>query len=92
METEVMDMPEYTINELARLAGVSTRTLRYYDQINLLKPAFVNPSGYRIYGSAEVDLLHTILLYKELGFELNQIKAIIYDPEFDLEEALWSNL
>lgn len=87
-----MDMPEYTINELALLAGVSTRTLRYYDQINLLKPAFVNPSGYRIYGSAEVDLLHTILLYKELGFELNQIKAIIYDPEFDLEEALWSHL
>ncbi|MDD4243676.1 MAG: MerR family transcriptional regulator [Bacilli bacterium] len=85
-------MTEYTINQLARLAGVSTRTLRYYDQINLLKPAYINQSGYRVYRTQEVDKLHTILLYKELGFELSQIKAIISDPKFDLEQALLMHL
>lgn len=48
---------EYTVQKLSRLAGVSARTLRYYDQIGLLKPTRLSSSGYRIYGQAEVDLL-----------------------------------
>ena len=74
---------EYTIQKLAGLAGISTRTLRYYDQIELLKPARVNSSGYRIYGEKEVDLLQQILFYKEMGLELRQIKEAIYTPEFN---------
>ena len=48
---------EHTVSQLARLSGVSARTLRYYDQIDLLKPNRINSSGYRIYGQAEIDLL-----------------------------------
>ncbi|GFZ83904.1 MerR family transcriptional regulator [Compostibacillus humi] len=79
---------EYTVKELAQLAGVSSRTLRYYDQIGLLKPARMNESGYRIYSSQEVDILQQILFYRELGVPLEQIKEIIHDPAFDEEKAL----
>jgi DNA-binding transcriptional MerR regulator len=58
---------EYTVQKLGRLAGTSTRTLRYYNEIGILKPARMNSSGYRIYGQAEVDRLQQILFYKELG-------------------------
>ncbi len=51
---------EYTVSKLAKMAGVSNRTLRYYDQIGLLKPARINSSGYRIYGQEEIDLLQQI--------------------------------
>ena len=47
---------EYTIKKLSALAGVSTRTLRYYDEIGILKPARINSSGYRIYGEKEIDI------------------------------------
>lgn len=79
---------EYTVNELAKLAGVSGRTLRYYDQIGLLKPAKINASGYRIYGQQEVDLLQQILFYRELDVSLEEIKSIISDPDFDRKAAL----
>ena len=65
---------EYTIQKLAHLAGISTRTLRYYDQIGLLSPARTNEAGYRIYGAKEVDVLQQILFYKEMGLELARIK------------------
>lgn len=68
---------EYTVQKLGRLAGVSTRTLRYYDEIDLLKPARINSSGYRIYGQAEVDRLQQILFFRELGVELERIKDIM---------------
>lgn len=79
---------EYTIQNLGIMAGISTRTLRYYDEINLLKPARVNSSGYRIYGQKEVDLLQQILFYKELGIELTQIRQILTAPDFDGYSAL----
>ncbi|HZG72489.1 MAG TPA: MerR family transcriptional regulator [Chondromyces sp.] len=79
---------EYTIKKLAELAGVSTRTLRYYDEINLLKPARINSSGYRIYGPNEVNRLQQILFYRELGFHLTNIKEIMTDPAFDHSRAL----
>ncbi|MBM7644082.1 DNA-binding transcriptional MerR regulator [Scopulibacillus daqui] len=79
---------EYTIGKLAQLAGVSPRTLRYYDEINLLKPAKVNGSGYRIYGQEEVDRLQQILFFRELDVDLETIVAIMNDPNFDKEQAL----
>ncbi|GAA0122892.1 MAG: MerR family transcriptional regulator [Clostridium argentinense] len=79
---------EYTIQKLSRLAGVSTRTLRYYDEIELLKPARISSSGYRIYGKEEVDKLQQILFYRELGVSLDSIKNIITSPSFDGVVAL----
>lgn len=83
---------EYTVKQLADLAGVSARTLRYYDQIGLLRPARLTPSGYRVYSPREVDLLQQILFYRELGFDLNAIKKIIAQPDFDPIDALRSHL
>ena len=79
---------EYTILKLAHLAGISTRTLRYYDEIDLLKPARMSSSGYRIYSQKEVDQLQQILFYKELGVGLDEIKQIINNPQFDDMQAL----
>lgn len=79
---------EYTVQKLGELAGVSTRTLRYYDEIGLLKPARVNSSGYRIYGQGEVDRLQQILFYRELGVSLENIKNIVTAPSFDATNAL----
>lgn len=70
------------------MAGVSTRTLRYYDEIGILKPARVNSSGYRIYGEKEVDRLQQIRFYRELGVNLEKIKQIITAPNFDELKAL----
>jgi DNA-binding transcriptional MerR regulator len=79
---------EYTVQKLGKLAGVSTRTLRYYDEIGILKPARISSSGYRIYGQEEVDRLQQILFYRELGVSLEDIKKIITDSSFDGAEAL----
>jgi DNA-binding transcriptional MerR regulator len=79
---------EYTIQKLASLAGVSTRTLRYYDEIGILKPARINSSGYRIFGQEEVNRLQQILFYRELGVGLDSIKEIVTAPSFDGENAL----
>lgn len=79
---------EYTVQNLAALAGISRRTLRYYDEINILKPARINSSGYRIYGQKEVDRLQQIMFYRELGMSLNNIKSILSDPDFNEITAL----
>jgi len=79
---------EYTIQKLGNLAGVSTRTLRYYDEIGILKPARKNSAGYRIYGWQEVDKLQQILFYRELGLDLDSIKQLVNDPAFDGAAAL----
>ncbi|QFT87285.1 HTH-type transcriptional activator TipA [Bacillus sp. THAF10] len=79
---------EYTIQKLAKLAGVTSRTLRYYDEIGILKPARMNSSGYRIYSQKEVDLLQQILFYRELDLDLEAIGKIIHAPAFDEVTAL----
>jgi len=79
---------EYTIKKLGQLAGVSTRTLRYYDEIGILKPARISSSGYRIYGQKEIDILQQILFYRELGFNLSDIREILSSPDFDKVKAL----
>jgi len=79
---------EYTVQKLACMAGVSTRTLRYYDEIGILKPARINSSGYRIYGEREVDFLQQILFYREMDLPLEEIGEIVTKPGFDKAEAL----
>lgn len=79
---------EYTIKKIANLSGVSARTLRFYDEIDLLKPARVNSSGYRIYGQQEVNRLQQILFYRELDMKLEEIKEILDNPDFNVEQAL----
>ncbi len=79
---------EYTIKKMAQLSGVSPRTLRFYDEIDLLKPARISSSGYRIYGPKEVDRLQQILFYRSLDFRLEQIREILDNPTFDYQKAL----
>lgn len=83
-----MKLIEYTVQKLAMMAGISTRTLRYYDEIGILKPARINSSGYRIYGVNEVDRLQQILFYRELGVSLESIRDIVADPYFEEVKAL----
>lgn len=83
---------EYGIRQLAELAGVSTRTLRYYDQIGLLHPSRVEESGYRYYGQQEVDLLQQILFYRERELDLATIRQIVTQPDFDIQSALQEHL
>lgn len=80
------------MNKLSKLAGISTRTLRYYHEIGLLIPEKMSESGYRLYGEEEVDRLQQILFYKALGMELETIKEILNDSQYDREEALISHL
>ena len=66
-----------TIKEVAVLSGVSVRTLQYYDEIGLLKPAKVTGAGYRLYDEESINTLQQILLFKELEFPLKDIKRIM---------------
>ncbi len=79
---------EYTINKLAEMAGVSTRTLRWYDECGLLPPKAIRSNGYRIYGQTEIDRLQQIMLYRELGIELAEIGRILSGEDFDGLNAL----
>ncbi|HEX7973339.1 MAG TPA: MerR family transcriptional regulator [Anaerolineales bacterium] len=78
----------YTVKQISDLAGVSARTLHYYDEIGLLKPASYGENGYRYYGEAAVLRLQQILFFKELDFNLEEIKTIVDSPEFDVLYAL----
>ena len=82
---------EYAINKLAKMAGVSTRTLRYYDDCGLLCPRRVSSNGYRVYGQAEIDRLQQILYYRELGVGLTEISRILAMKDFDGLAALESH-
>jgi len=77
-----------TVSEVSRLAGVSIRTLQYYDRIGLLSPACRTESGYRLYDDTALEQLQQILLFRELEFPLKEIKKIISKPDFDREKAL----
>lgn len=79
---------EYTITQIADLAGVTSRTLRYYDSIGLLRPLRQSVSGYRIYGPGEVDRLQQILFYRELEVSLDDIAAILSAPDYNPAAAL----
>lgn len=81
----------YSVSELAELAGVSVRTLRYYDQIGLLVP-HRGDNGYRSYGESEVHRLQHILLLRSCGLSLASIAAALTDEGFDLETELRGHL
>ena len=77
------------INEFAKLTGVSVRTLHYYDEIGLLKPAFVDEqNGYRFYDKNSLERMQEILFYRELDFELKSISEILSSPDYDKKKAL----
>lgn len=77
-----------TVHEVSNISGVSIRTLHHYDAIGLLKPTTVTQSGYRLYDDAALERLQSILLFRELGFPLKDIRVIIDSPVFDKREAL----
>ena len=81
-------MKHYTVQQLSKLSGVSTRTLHHYDEIGLLKPAYTGENRYRYYGREELLRLQQILFYRELDLPLLQIGALLDQPEFDRLTAL----
>jgi DNA-binding transcriptional MerR regulator len=78
----------FTINKLAKLAGVSVRTLHYYDAIGLLKPSRVGENSYRYYEEADLSRLQQILFFRELDFPLEKIKEIMHAQSYSPLEAL----
>lgn len=82
----------YTIKELAELAGISTRTLRFYEEKGLLNPLRTGTGEYRIYSEAEVDVLWQILFFKEMGFSLAQIEEAMKSENFDRIKAMEEQL
>ena len=81
----------YTVKKLAAMSGVSVRTLHFYDEVGLLRPAYLGANGYRFYEEAQLLMLQQILFYRELGFELKQIKKILGRRDFDEVAALESH-
>lgn len=81
-------MKTYLVNQLARMAGISVRTLHHYDEIGLLTPAFVGENHYRYYGDEELLRLQQILVYRELDMPLGRIAAILDAPRFDRLKTL----
>lgn len=76
------------INEVAKLTGITVRTLHYYDEIGLLKPSVVTEVGYRIYEKEDLEVLQQILFFRELDFSLKDIKDIMTNLNYDKNEAL----
>ena len=76
------------VGEVAALAGVTVRTLHHYDRIGLLSPSGRTSSGYRQYGPSDLDRLHQVLLYRELGFPLEEVASLLDDPSGDPAEHL----
>src|SRR5439155_5768520 len=81
----------YTVKQLAAMSGVSVRTLHFYDETGLLKPAYYGANGYRFYEEPQLLTLQQILFYRELGFELKQIKGILGGADFEKVAALQSH-
>ena len=79
-----------TVNDVSKMTGVSIRTLHYYDEIGLLKPAKYTDSDYRLYDDAALEKLQQILLFRELEFPLKDIKEIVNRSDFTkLFEVIW---
>ncbi len=83
---------DYTVHQLAELAGISKRTLRYYEDLGLLSPCRINHNQYRRYTSDDVDCLQQILFYKTLGIPLQKIKALLTAAGYDKKAALETQL
>src|SRR5947209_18484336 len=81
----------YTVRRVAAISGVSVRTLHFYDETGLLKPARHGANGYRFYEEPQLLMLQQILFYRELGFELKEIKQILDRADFEKVAALESH-
>lgn len=77
-----------TVGEVARLTGLTVRTLHHYDEIGLLVPAGRTEAGYRMYGEAELIRLHDILVWREMGIPLEEIARLLDDPGYDMTTSL----
>ena len=86
------DFMKYSISQLSKLAGVSSRTLRYYEEIGLLLPREKGDNGYRYYDSRQVDRLQQIMFYRSFDMELDDIKNILNSDDFNPVTALESHL
>ena len=78
----------YTIKQIADMAGVTTRTIRYYDEIDLLKPVEVRSNGYRYYDRSSLLKLQQIMFFRELDLPLEDIREIVNRQDFDMLDAL----
>lgn len=81
-------MMEYTVQEVSSLSGVSIRTLRYYDEIELLKPSYYGDNGYRYYEELQLVRLQHILFFRELELPLAEIRELVVQDSFNQAEAL----
>jgi DNA-binding transcriptional MerR regulator len=81
----------YTVRQVAAMSGVSVRTLHFYDETGLLKPAYHGANGYRFYEEPQLLRLQQILFYRELGFGLKQIKEVLGRADFEIVAALESH-
>lgn len=77
-----------TVKDVSKISGVSIRTLRYYDEIGLLKPTELSDAGYRLYDNKALARLQEIMFFKELEIPLEDIKKIMDNPNYDKEQAL----
>ena len=84
-------MDKYSIGEISKETNVTTRTLRYYEEIGLLQPSYVADSGYRYYSKGDVITLQQITTFKKLGFKLSEIKEVLKEEKGILEEERWKN-
>lgn len=83
-----VEVKAYTVSRLAKMAGVSVRTLHHYDQIGLLRPSARTEAGYRLYGEPDLLRLQQILFFKELDMPLDEVRRVLDDPGFDQVAAL----
>lgn len=79
---------DYSVGQVAGFAGVTVRTLHHYDEIGLLSPGARNHAGHRRYDDADLDRLQRILFYRELGFPLDEVAAVLDDPDADPQDHL----
>lgn len=77
-----------TVKDVAEISGISIRTLRYYDEIGLLKPTQITDAGYRLYDNKALEKLQEIMFFRELEIPLIEIRNIMENPDFDKEKVL----
>lgn len=87
-EGMVTDQKSWKVGELAKLTGITVRTLHHYDQFGLLSPSMHSDAGHRLYTEADISKLQQIMSLKKLGFPLDQIKELIENPNYDPSEAI----
>ncbi|MDE7244293.1 MAG: MerR family transcriptional regulator [Oscillospiraceae bacterium] len=87
-----MNEKPLAIHEMANLTGVTTRTLRYYDKIDLLKPSIVTETRYRLYTQDDLCRLQEILFFREIGFALKEIRSLLNAPNYNRIEAMKKHL